>query len=272
MTKILIENALRHVILANNLHDLTLRNGRVHQRENQFTIPMAPLGPNCWEQVTIYTLFGDRKIIDLVCFANPIPNGRKPVIRDARNPNIICALEAKHYSPHQSGTLLTYLRYSVGGCIKDILKLVDCGFAKFYILQIQTHVTNYKLLGGATFGQMLLVFPFLQYYVGATPAAAAANMNQIIAQNRIVELERYSRQHLDRNLRIGNISQLVISTIASVDLTIHYLISGPFYYTNLYPRLAAVLDPALPFEGQVGGGGLIPTWDVDVLIASDPLL
>lgn len=61
---------------------------------------------------------------------------------------------------------------------------------------------------------------------------------------------------------------------AKVDVTIHYLINGPFKYKELYPRLIDTtnpfpLDPTIPFEKQVGLGNPISAWDIDVSIASD---
>ena len=251
----MIEQAIHHAINIGNLHIQGLGGGT----EDRFTKPMGGFILHCFPQVTVPNPFGGEEIIDNITYLAP---GMQEVD---------WALEAKHYTPHQGVTLQAYLRYSVGGCIKDILKLIDCGFQKFYIVQLQTHITQFHLLGTATYEQLYNVFPaFRKYISNIDTTDANINIQRAVNQNRIHELEVYSRQRPDAHLICGHLPFNVTTLIANINVTLHYLISGPFFYTNLYPRLAAVLNPALPFEGQVGGGGLMPTWDLDVSIASGP--
>jgi len=119
-------------------------------------------------------------------------------------------------------------------------------------------------------------YPLFRKYLHKTnEVSARANINLITVQNRIFELEQYSRQLLDANLICGHIPRTIRTVEAKVDVTIHYLINGPFKYKELYPRLIDTtnpftLDPTIPFEKQVGLGNPISAWDIDVSIASDP--
>ena len=254
MTKVLIEDALKRAINLGNLFVQGLGGGT----EDRFTKPMGGFILHCFPQVTVLNPFGGEEIIDNITY----------IAADMQM--VDWALEAKHYTPHQAITLQTYLRNSVGGCIKDILKLIDCRFQKFYIVQLQTHVTQFNLIAGATYEQLYHVFPAFSKYISNLNAIEANNnLQRAVNQYRIPELEVYSRQRLDTNLICGHLPFNVTTLIANINVTIHYLISGPFIYTNLHPRLAGILNPALPFESQVGGGGLVPTWNVDVSIESD---
>lgn len=255
MTKLIIGQALTNAIGANGLHHIALNGGS----ENAFSIPMVNYIPFCFPQVQVPNPHGGSENIDNITYIN------------AARQNVEWALEAKHFTPHQMGTLIGYQHWSVGGCIIDILKLIDCGFQKFYIVQLQTEVTQFSLLAGTTYNQLCNQYQAFPKYISKLNVAAAnKNIHRVVAQNRIQELEIYSRQRLDSNLICDHLPLTITSPIAIVDVTLHYLVSGPFYYTNLYPRLAALLNPALPFEGQVGERGQVPTWDVDVSIASNP--
>jgi len=255
MSKVMIEAALVNAIATHGLHNVALMGGN----ENAFTIPMSHHIPFCFSQVGVPNPFGGGEIIDNITYTN------------ATRHVVDWALEAKHFTPHQMAGLLTYKHWSVGGCIKDICKLIDCHFDTFYIVQLQTHVTQFNLIGGAIYPQLLNIFPLFGNLSQHTVVAANTNITRIIAQNRIHELEVYSRHRLDSNLICNHIPQHIVTPIANIDVTIHYLISGPFFFHDIYPRLAAVLDPARAFEDQVGGKpGQIATWDIDVSIASDP--
>ncbi len=280
MSKLIIEQALKQAIAANNLHQIALTGGN----ENLFTRPMVNFIPNCYAQVRTYRppAFGGYRGIDLVKFHYEQPRER-PVIQEANTPDIDWALEAKHFTPYQKKELnrfnprryLGYLEYSLSGPIEDALKLVDCGFEKFYILQLQTYITGFNLLT-CTYTQLVKKYPLFHKYLRATKEASArTKINDIVTQNWIVELERYSRQLLDTNLICGHIPKTISTVEANVDVTLHYLISGPFYYKDLYPRLINKtnkfpLDPTKPFEKQVGLKNPIPAWDIDISIASNP--
>ena len=274
MSKLIIEKALQQAIATNNLHKVALTGGN----EDLFTRPMVNYIPSCYEQVRTYRppIFGGWRNIDLVKF-HSTPVEVKPIIRNVKDSNIDWALEAKHYTPHQRiSDLESYKQWSVGGCVKDILKLVDCRFEKFYILQLQTHITQIILLPGSTYQDLKDIFRFFPIYLNYNDIVGANNnLIRIVAENRITELEDYSRDRLDRNLLCGHIPQTIYDPIAHIDVTIHYFISGPFEHSDLFPRLTVPngvkrLDPNIPLEDQVGGPGQTPTWDIDVSIESDP--
>jgi len=251
MTKILIENALRQVIVNKNMHEIALRDGHVHQRENKFTGPMAPLLPNCWAQVKTTYPFGRYKNIDLVSFLVPVTNGEKPKNISGSSPNIKWALEAKHYSPHQNATLQTFLNYSLYGPVSDLFKLIDCGFKKNYILQLQTEITDFTIHPYSSYITLMNTFPFFSIYLGVTEPTARANIATIVAQNRLQELEQFSRNALDQNLIYNNMSSDVRDKVADVKVTIHYLISGPFDRVSLVRRLNRQgYNPSCPYRDQ----------------------
>lgn len=266
MSKKIIEQALIKAINKNNQHEVSLHGGK----ELAFTTNMAGNIVACYDEVGIPNHGGNERV-DLVKYSN---SSRR---------QIKWALEAKHFTPHQKKELnrfnprryLGYLEYSLSGPIEDTLKLVDCGFEKFYILQLQTHITGFNLLT-YTYLQLVSKYPLFRKYLHATSETSArTNINLIITQNRIVELEKYSRKLLDANLICGHIPKTISTVEADVDVTLHYLINGPFYYKDLYSRLIDrknrfSLDPTVPFEKQVGLKNPIPAWDIDVWIESGP--
>ena len=133
-------------------------------------------------------------------------------------------------------SLPSYLDYSLGGPIKDLLKLIDCGFNKMFILQLQTEIVDFAIHLPFTYANLVHDFPFFNW-LGIKQPAARANIARIAAQHRITALETESRLKLDTNLIYGNIAGLITDPIADIKVKIHYLISGPFYRTALVPRL-----------------------------------
>jgi hypothetical protein len=254
MTKIIIEQTLRQAITAGNLHFHAIQGGN----ENKFTQAMGAFVLNLFPQVQVPNPFGGNEVIDLIEYNNPEEEFNE------------VAIEAKHYTPHQNATLPNYLNYSLSGPIKDVLKLVDCGFEKFYILQLQTHITGFNLLGGASYAQLKKVFPLFGYLSLINVAEANANIHRIIMQNRIEELEDLSRQKLDLYLFCDHLPTTIHTTIADIDVIVHYLISGPFYRRDLLPRIQDQLGPDGPYERKVGGPGQIPAMDIDISIVTTP--
>jgi len=272
MSKLIIEEALKKAIDENNLYKTALKGGN----EVQFTTKMSSYVIACFYEVGVPN-HAKNEIIDLVKF------------KDRTRKIIRWAVEAKHYTPFQRGKLrinapnnprgvIGYLEYSLNGPISDILKLIDCGFKEFYIIQLQTQILPFTLKSGKSYQQLLTEFPLFGYISKKSKnneVNARNKINKVINQNWIGELETYSRQVLDENLIYNNVSQVVTSSVADIDVLIHYLISGPFEYKELYPRLlnsanAHPLDPVKPFENQVGLKSPIKTWQIDVSIASDP--
>ncbi len=255
MSKILIEQALRRGIEVNELHRVTLMNGITRQRENSFTNAMVPYITYLFSQVRVY----NNKLIDLV----KIELSKKKKITKEMLHQVEWALEAKHYSPHQAN----YIPLSLEGPTKDVLKLTDCGFSKFYILQLQTEVVDFTINTGSTYAQFLVEFPFMKYLSKATKAQAIANIANVgVAPNsRIDALIAASRIRLDANLIYNNIEKVVEGINGKVKVKIHYLISGPFNSEDIRNRLyAAGYNNVQPLYDQYNA---MP--DINVSIQSD---
>lgn len=269
MSKRLIEAALVSAIAHGGIHRTILSAVVGHPRKNLFIIPMAPLLPNCSSRVHVSYPFGGAKVIDLISFLYPDANGNQSVNIDASGRDINWGLEARHFSPHQAASLRTYHKDSLTGPICDLLKLIDCGFKKMYIVQLQTEVVDFTIHPPFTYAQLLKDFPFVNW-LGKTEPAARSNILRIAAQHRITALEAESRHKLDSNLIYGNVPGLVTDPIADIEVKIHYLISGPFYRTALVPRLEVQgYDPGLhSCEEQAVGEGRVLT--ANVQIESDP--
>jgi hypothetical protein len=268
MTKILIEDALIKVIANNRLHRITLKNGVKNQRKKRFVRPMASLLPNCIDHVSVYNKYKKRKCIDLVSFQTPSIT-ENPIVLDDSDFDIKWALMAKHYSPHQDKDLQVYLKESLTGPLLDILNLIDCGFKKLYILQLQTEITSFYIHPPNDYNALLQTFPFIGY-LGKTESEARTNLANSARQNRIFELKIFSRKILDNNLICNSITNHVVGSVAEVNVAIHYLISGPFSYTDILPRLADVYNFTQTFANQFEKQRRMPNWNVDVSIASDP--
>lgn len=269
MSKRLIETALVSAIAHGGIHRTILSAVVGHPRKNLFIIPMAPLLPNCLSRVHVSYPFGGTRVIDLISFLYPGANGNQPVNIDASGRDVNWGLEARHFSPHQAASLSTYIKDSLTGPICDLLKLIDCGFKKMYIVQIQTEVVDFTIHPPFAYAQLLPDFPFVNW-LGKTETAARANILRIAAQHRITALEAESRLKLDSNLIYGNSPSLVADPIADIKVKIHYLISGPFDRTALVPRLIDQgYDPDHHSceEQAVEEGRVLTT---DVRIVSDP--
>jgi hypothetical protein len=248
MSKLIIEQALQHAIAVNNLHLTTLQGGNV----NLFIVTLARQIPYCHSRVLFPNMFGRNVRIHNITYTNN------------QYTNVDWAQQANHFSPHQYVNLQTYLNYSLQDPLLNVLKLADCGFAKFYILQLQSHITGFRLYPGATYSQLHGANAFFNY-LGNTMSAATANINRIIAQNRIQELEINSRNLLDSNLIYGQSNNTMMGPFADIDVSIHYLISGPFNSASLKAQLG--LNG--PYEDLVDGQQTT-IWDLDVSIESDP--
>jgi hypothetical protein len=268
MSKKLIEKALKQAITDENLHELTLHLGSVYQRENKFTSPMALLLPNCYAQAETQNLYNQNTIIDLVSFVKPAKISNN-LIPDATKKGINWALEAKHYCPHQSPGFQSYLNYSLGGALLDLLKLTDCGFNKFYSLQIQTEVTNFTINHPYGYSDLMAAFPFFKPYLGGSVSIARENIARIAAQNRMKELEVFSRAILDKKLICNSMSTTVKDAVAEVDVTIHYLISGPFDRATIVAKMTEQrYKPDQSYEVQAKAKNKV--MELDVRIESDP--
>jgi hypothetical protein len=233
MAKILIEAALVEAITNSNLHAVTLCNGLNSQRENAFTGAMAPLIP-CWPQVNTYNNY----IIDLVKIDI---EAQPPIITKGLLPQVEWALEAKHYSPHQPN----YIENSLAGPMNDLLKLTQCRFNRFYILQLQTEVVDFTINMDSNYAAFTLEFPFMNYLSNATEAQARANIGNVglSPNSRIDELIANSRLILDQNLVYDNMQDTVEGDTGSVKVKIHYLISGPFESNEIINSVHIASNP-----------------------------
>jgi hypothetical protein len=269
MSKTTIEIALVNAITHGGLHGSIISAVVGHPRKNLLVIPMASFLPDCLSKASVYYPFGGTKIIDLVSFMHPIAIGIRPVNIDASGLDINWGLEARHFSPHQGALLRTYIKDSLTGPIRDLLKLIDCRFNKMYILQLQTEIVDFTIHPPFTYTDLLHDFSFFNW-LGMTEPDARANIATIAAQHRITALETESRLKLDSNLIYGNVPGLVADPIADIRVKIHYLISGPFDRATLVTMLVAQgYDPLhRSCEEQAIEEGRVLTTDVQ--IESDP--
>lgn len=267
MAKTIIENAITSTIPSMDIEKRIL--GLVHGiRKDEYTDVISSGITNSDVRVSTQYISGlANRVIDLIKYKS---SKISPLVKNDNNEidsSIVdWALEVKHYTPHQS----SYKSYSVGDCVKDVLKLADCGFQKYYILQIQTYITQFSLKA-CKYADFVKKYPIFEYLHKTDEAKAQKNISKITPFKRM-HMEMNSRNILDRNLIKGEIVIPTIkSSIADIDVKVIYLISGPFNYRAVKTNTS--IDITKEMKSQIGSvnKGLSPYDCANIGICSSPL-